>query len=181
MTLHDLFVVGFGGLSQFEQSFEAGFSIVLGENEAGKSTLMAFLRAMFYGFPRTSRDPNKDERKRFRPWQGGKMGGHVTFSIGGMQYRLERTFGERKRDDTTILSLVHTGGRIELLNPHEPGVELFTLSENDFITRFLFSKMLLLFRIKDRFSHVCIILPGQGMRIFPTAMSRNACKKPVVS
>ena len=47
-----------------------GFNVVLGANEAGKSTLLAFIRAMLYGLNarKNMRDLQADPRRRFLPW-----------------------------------------------------------------------------------------------------------------
>ena len=53
---------GFGILKDFERAdLEPGVTVLLGENEAGKSTLLAFVRAMLFGFPgaRTSTHPRR--------------------------------------------------------------------------------------------------------------------------
>ena len=46
----------FGNLEGSELELKAGLNIVTAPNEAGKSTWMAFIRAMFYGIDTTQRD-----------------------------------------------------------------------------------------------------------------------------
>lgn len=74
--------------------FGDGLNIVRGDNEAGKSTLGAFILGMFYGFKkegktRISRSPEFD---RFRPWSGNAYHGSMTYEDGGRVYRVERSF-----------------------------------------------------------------------------------------
>lgn len=71
-----------------------GLNIVRGENEAGKSTLGAFILGMFYGFKkegktRISRSPEFD---RYKPWSGSDYRGSITYEEGGRVYRVERSF-----------------------------------------------------------------------------------------
>ncbi len=73
---------------------EDGLNIIRGENEAGKSTLGAFILGMFYGFKkegktRISRSPEFD---RYRPWTGNDYRGSLTYEEGGRVYRIERSF-----------------------------------------------------------------------------------------
>lgn len=83
-----------------------GLNIVSGENEAGKSTLGAFVLGMFYGFKkegktRISRSPEFD---RYRPWSGTDYRGSLTYEEGGRTYRIERSFDPdwvRIYDDVT--------------------------------------------------------------------------------
>jgi len=63
---------GFGIFNDFEVSLSDGLTVFLGPNEAGKSTLLGFLRAMLFGFPsRRSRAP------QYPPLRGGRHGGRL--------------------------------------------------------------------------------------------------------
>lgn len=103
MRLIELRIENFGGLHDLSLSFEGGLNIFLRENGWGKSTLMAFIRVMFYGFAgEQKRKTEENERKRYRPWQGGVYGGSLLFSVGDRCYRLERSFGEKKEDSFSL-------------------------------------------------------------------------------
>ncbi|UTW70060.1 AAA family ATPase [Anaerobacillus sp. HL2] len=47
--------------------------IFLGENEAGKSTIMAFIRSVLFGFP-----TKLQSELRYEPRLGGRYGGSLT-------------------------------------------------------------------------------------------------------
>ncbi len=64
MRLVSLRVDGFGRLADRFFEFGPGLNVVVGRNEAGKSTLAAALVASLYGFRR-------GEKERWRPWAGG--------------------------------------------------------------------------------------------------------------
>ena len=64
MKLRSLRVEGFGRLADRSFAFGPGLNVVVGRNEAGKSTLAAALVASLYGFRR-------GEKERWRPWSGG--------------------------------------------------------------------------------------------------------------
>ena len=53
MRLLRCHIENFGVLSGFDYEFPAGLAVICRENGFGKSTLAAFLKAMFYGLPRT--------------------------------------------------------------------------------------------------------------------------------
>ena len=104
MKLLSCHVENFGKLSDFSYIFEEDLNVLLAENGWGKSTLAAFLKVMFYGFEgenRRSEDGNG--RLRYKPWSGGTYGGSVTFSKGDREYRMHRSFGTRKKEDTFLL------------------------------------------------------------------------------
>ena len=53
MRLLRCHIENFGVLSGFDYEFPEGLAVICRENGFGKSTLAAFLKAMFYGLPRT--------------------------------------------------------------------------------------------------------------------------------
>ena len=110
MKLLSCHVENFGKLSDFSYIFEEDLNVLLAENGWGKSTLAAFLKVMFYGFDgENRRSEDGHERLRYRPWGGGTYGGSVTFSKGDREYRIHRSFGMRKKEDTFLLFDDKTG------------------------------------------------------------------------
>ena len=83
---------------QFRQALEisdldAGINLFTGPNEAGKSTIVAALRAAFF---ERHRSGSVDD---FRPWgdTSASPSVEVDFTVGDRQYRLTKTFLNRKR------------------------------------------------------------------------------------
>ncbi len=110
MKLIECYIESFGKLSRFSYRFEDGMNIFCRENGWGKSTFAGFIKAMFYGLGTSrSNDANQNERLRYLPWQGGKCGGTLTFSVGEGTYRVERYFGTEKTQDTFALYDCKTG------------------------------------------------------------------------
>ena len=69
-------------------------------NAWGKSTLAAFIKAMFYGLETKKESGAFDkERNIYRPWQGGAFGGELDFKVNGRSYRISRTFGRTEKTD----------------------------------------------------------------------------------
>ena len=57
MRIETLYIDGFGHFTQRTFGpFDAPITIFDGENEAGKSTLLAFIRTVLYGFPTRGRN-----------------------------------------------------------------------------------------------------------------------------
>ena len=57
MRIETLYIDGFGHFAQRTFGpFNAPITIFHGENEAGKSTLLAFIRTVLYGFPTRGRN-----------------------------------------------------------------------------------------------------------------------------
>jgi uncharacterized protein YhaN len=63
---------GFGIFHDFEVSLSDGLTVFLGPNEAGKSTLLGFLRAALFGFP-----GRRNRVAQYPPLRGGRHGGRL--------------------------------------------------------------------------------------------------------
>ena len=101
MKLISLHIDNFGQFNNFDYVFEDGINQIIEENGWGKSTLAAFIKVMFFGFDNTSkRDDYVNEKRRFKPWQGGLYGGSLAFEIDNKQYTIYRTFEAKDKDDT---------------------------------------------------------------------------------
>jgi uncharacterized protein YhaN len=88
MRIHRMYLNGFGIHRErtFELDLNAQATIFYGRNEAGKSTIMGFVRSMLFGFPKRN-----NMVERYEPLHGGVHGGALTLLDGmGREIRLER-------------------------------------------------------------------------------------------
>lgn len=101
----------FGGLSGYHFCPEDPLEYLCAPNGSGKTTFAAFVCAMFYGLGSARSRKNLEEapRKKYKPWQQGTWGGWIRFAAGTKQYRIERTFSEKEREDTFALIDLDTG------------------------------------------------------------------------
>jgi uncharacterized protein YhaN len=73
-----------------------GLSIFHGPNETGKSTLMAFIRSIFFGFEK------RGSARRYEPAKGGVHGGWLDLLVGDTWLRVERKPGRHVRGTVTV-------------------------------------------------------------------------------
>lgn len=132
MKLIRCHIENFGVLSDFDFVFDDGLTTICQGNGFGKSTFATFIKAMFYGFPRTgARNIVENERKRYDPWQGGKYGGYLEFEIQDTSYRVTRYFGKTAAKDTfSLLDL--SSRRPSEVYSEKLGEELFRLDADSF-------------------------------------------------
>jgi predicted ATPase len=79
-------IEGFGTLVQREYALSPGLSVVLGKNEAGKSTWVAFVQAVLFGLSPSKAEP-------WKPWQpGAPFAGELTLLRGGAKISIRREF-----------------------------------------------------------------------------------------
>lgn len=94
MRLIDLHIDGFGKFHDLDLRFAEGMNILYGHNEAGKSTLHAFLQAMLYGLERRPGIGSAAKlHKKYRPWDAPeRFGGTLRLAHEGQVYRIVRDF-----------------------------------------------------------------------------------------
>jgi uncharacterized protein YhaN len=90
MIIKDIHIDGFGIFNGYSlSSLTNGVNIIMGNNEAGKSTLLKFLRYTLFGYPRLT-------DQRMPPLNGGRHGGRIkAMLISGDEALFER-FGNDK-------------------------------------------------------------------------------------
>lgn len=134
MRIDSINIESFGKLKNFRMEFDDGFNIVYGGNEAGKSTIMAFVEMMFYGktTQEKSADIGKSLRKKYMPWDGFAMCGELEFTHGERQYRIRKVFKKTVKTDETELYDARTGEKLELGREEEIGRRFFDLDVGSF-------------------------------------------------
>ena len=131
MKLIRCYIENFGGLHQYEVSFQDGITMIEEENGFGKTTLAEFIRAMFYGLPKNTGPFEKQFRKKYKPWQGGNYGGNLVFEENGKEYKIERSFGGTQKTDKLAIYDVKTGKKTTDYTENI-GLELFGLDSDSF-------------------------------------------------
>lgn len=102
MILEKLYIDGFGKFSDYSLNFSPSIQILYGENEAGKSTIHAFIQAMLYGIPKGA--SKKEVFFQYRPFSKALgFGGSLTFSHQGKSYCVQRDFLQGGEAHITIL------------------------------------------------------------------------------
>ena len=90
MRIEELYLDGFGHFTQHVVGPVSGtVTVFYGPNEAGKSTTLAFIRAVLFGFPARF-------NSHYPPLAGGRHGGRVSLrDDAGVAYSVERYAGAR--------------------------------------------------------------------------------------
>jgi uncharacterized protein YhaN len=117
MNIRDIRIDAFGTLRDRRFAPEGPITLFYGPNEAGKSTIMGFIRSVLFGLPPRTVSSNLYESHA----GGGMYGGALTLELGdGRSYRVERSFqvdsGGRGRSG---------GGKLKVTRLYETdGIEL---------------------------------------------------------
>ena len=92
MKIREIHVDGFGRFAGRKFGpLERPVTVFYGPNEAGKSTLLEFIRRMMYGFP-----DGRSRANQYLPFMGGNHGGRIAVEDSeGRRYDVRRTAGSR--------------------------------------------------------------------------------------
>ena len=100
MKIENIHIDGFGVWNGKDwERLGPGLNVFHGPNETGKSTLMAFVRSILFGFDR------RGSSRRYDPLNGGIHGGWLDVRVKDRPIRIERKAGRHVRGTT----IVHDG------------------------------------------------------------------------
>ncbi len=128
------YIDGYGKYHNLDIVFKPGFNLIFGPNEAGKTTMMSFLRTIFFGFP-----GKKSAIDRYEPLAGGTHGGRVELETSDKKkFAVSLKPGKKLTGDITILNVDGTelSGESARRNLQ---VALHGISENIYKSVFAFS------------------------------------------
>lgn len=98
MKIKEINIIRFGKFADAMFTLLGGFNVIRGDNESGKSTLLAFIKFALYGVGRKNPNVTVGERERAISWNAGVAAGSLTVEDeGGKLYRIERAGREGAR------------------------------------------------------------------------------------
>ena len=101
MRIEKINITEFGGLKRRSFSLQSGLNVFEGQNEAGKSTVVSFIRFMLYGMPKKTASQELTDRDKGLSWDNQNAEGSMEISIPDGRYRIERKYqlkGSTARD-----------------------------------------------------------------------------------
>ena len=132
MKIKTIYIENFGKLKNFKLDLKPGLNIIYGSNESGKTTVMNFIKMMFYGTAGKSSDINKNMRKKYAPWDGAPMSGYIEFESGGQDFRIEREFGNSNISDNISIWNLSTGSSEAVSCKYDAGERFIGMSLSAF-------------------------------------------------
>lgn len=97
MKITSLKINNFGKLKNKEINFSNNINIIYGQNESGKSTLLKFITAIFYGLSKNKNGKETTDIEKYIPWQGENYSGKLKYELDNKeQYEIYREFKKKE-------------------------------------------------------------------------------------
>ncbi len=133
MLIKKIDIENFGKFSGQSINFSPDFNLIFGKNEDGKSTLMSFIKMMFYGnSSKGSSDITKNIRKKYSPWNGAPMSGAIEFETNDGNFRLHKEFKKTSASDKVTVLNLDTGEKQPQLSVSEIGETFLGMDLGEF-------------------------------------------------
>ncbi len=87
MIIKQLNIYGYGRWIDQQIDIQNPLQVIYGPNEAGKSTIIAFIKGILFGFPDKKHSPHG----QYQPKGNAPYGGEMTFEVDGHLYKIVRT------------------------------------------------------------------------------------------
>nr|WP_295678110.1 AAA family ATPase [uncultured Lachnoclostridium sp.] len=99
MIIKELHPGHFGKFHNVDVELTPGINVIYGKNEAGKSTLHAFVKGMLFGIEKLrGRAGKEDLYVKYQPWDiPGAYQGSMVLTVDGEDYRIIRSFYKKER------------------------------------------------------------------------------------
>ena len=96
MQIQTLKVNQFGRLKNKEIDFKNHVNIVYGKNESGKTTLLKYILAIFYGLSKNKNQKRYTDFEKYTPWQESDFSGKIKYTLDdGTTYEVFREFKKK--------------------------------------------------------------------------------------
>ncbi len=130
MIIDKIYIKSFGLFKDFTFVPKPGMNMIYAPNESGKTTLLDFLKYMFYGAGQRKKTDGLTFKEKYMPWDGLEICGSIEFTHGTKKYKLTRSDGNKSSEKKCILFDISAGRQCVI--DDEPGKMFFGISEKAF-------------------------------------------------
>ncbi len=96
MKIEDIKINSFGTLQNKEINLNDKINIIYGKNESGKSTLITYIKTIFYGISRNKNGREISDYDKYKPWNSEEFSGKIKYILdNGEQFEIFRDFNKK--------------------------------------------------------------------------------------
>ena len=96
MKIKNIKINSYGNLKNKEINFENNLNIIYGKNESGKSTLLNYIKNIFYGISKNKNGKEISDYEKYTPWTGEEFSGKIKYELDdGKTFEVYRDFNKK--------------------------------------------------------------------------------------
>lgn len=96
MKIKNIKINSYGNLKQKEINLENNINIIYGKNESGKSTLLNFIKNIFYGISKNKNGKEISDYEKYNPWVGEEFSGKIKYELNSKKcFEIFRDFNKK--------------------------------------------------------------------------------------
>ena len=96
MKIKNIKINSYGTLKQKEINLKNKINIIYGKNESGKSTLLNFIKNIFYGISKNKNGKEISDYEKYLPWVGEEFSGKIGYELNnGNYFEIYRDFHKK--------------------------------------------------------------------------------------
>ena len=81
MKIQNIKINNYGNLKQKEINLQSNINIIYGKNETGKSTLLNYIKNIFYGISKNKNGKELSDYEKYLPWTGEEFSGKIIYEL----------------------------------------------------------------------------------------------------
>lgn len=128
MFIKKIHILNFGKISDMHLGVSKGLNVIYAPNESGKTTLLSFIKYIFYGTKQKKSHGDLTFKERYMPWSGLPMSGSIEFEDNTGEYSVQRTDSEHI--NKLVTTDMTTGEMIPEITV--PGIKFMGFGEKSF-------------------------------------------------
>ena len=96
MKIENIKINSYGILKEKEISLKNNLNIIYGKNESGKSTLLNYMKNIFYGISKNKNGKEISDYEKYKPWVGEEFSGKIKYELDDRtSYEIYRDFTKK--------------------------------------------------------------------------------------
>ena len=96
MKIKNIKINSYGILKNKEINLENNINIIYGKNESGKSTLLNYIKNIFYGISKNKNGKEISDYEKYTPWSGEEFSGKIKYELNnGDTFEIYRDFHKK--------------------------------------------------------------------------------------
>ena len=96
MKIKKIKINNYGNLENIEINLENKINIIYGKNESGKSTLLNYIKNIFYGISKNKNGKNISDYEKYKPWGKEDYSGKLRYELdNGEEFEIFREFNKK--------------------------------------------------------------------------------------